>query len=228
MIRQEQAGIAESSATALSLCVPAARRRRGRPTSEEAEELRDSILNAALQSFMTHGFEASSLEGIARSAGVARVTLYRHFESKEQMFVQVTRRSQLRVRRRLEQPIDMAQPLEEILRYVIGTLYDGFTQSDYVATFRLVAGESKRFPKLGRAMLTDMKHLVEPVTACLTELKNSGRIDLQSPLQSAIQIAGLASGAGRYLMVPASKHPVSRNHWVDSLTELFFKAWRTS
>lgn len=202
------------------------KRRRGRPTSQEAEELCNDILNAALKSFMERGFEASSMDGIARDAGVARMTLYRHFESKEEMFVQVTRRAQLRVRARLERPIDMSRPLEQVLRDIIGMLYDGFTQPDYIAVYRMVAAESARFPKLGRAMLNDMKHFSEPLVRYLGELQRMGRIEISTPLEAAIQISGMASGSGRYLLVRPSGHPVSRLHWVDSLTDLFSRAWR--
>jgi len=216
---------AASAAAALQQLLPA-KRRRGRPTAEEAEVLRNAILNAALKSFMARGFEATSMDGVARDAGVARMTLYRHFETKEEMFVQVARRSQLRVRARLEQPIDMSRSLKEVLHDIIAMLYDGFTQPDYVATFRMVAAESTRFPKLGRAMFNDMKHFSEPLVKYLGDLQRAGRIEISTPLEAAIQISGMASGAGRYLLVQPSRHPVSREHWVDSLTELFFRAWQ--
>ena len=202
------------------------KRRPGRPTCAEAEALRDAILNAAMRSFMDRGFEASSMDGIARDAGVARMTLYRHFASKEEMFQHVTRRAQLKVCTRIEQAIDLSRPFKDVLRDIIGALYDSYTHPDYVATFRMVAAESRRFPKLGRAMFNDMKLFSQPLIRYLGQLQKQGVIAISTPLEAAIQVSGMASGAGRYQLVSPSRHPVSRKHWVDSLTELFVRAWQ--
>ncbi len=204
---------------------PAAVRRRGRPTAERASNLRDDILNAALKSFLAHGFEAASMESIAREAGVARVTLYRHFESKQQMFVEVARRAQLSVRDRFGSMADRGAPLAQVLREIIEKLYDGYTQPEYIAVMRLVVAEANRFPRLGRAMLNDSKFVAQPLVDYLSVLKAAGQIDIESAEDAATQICGMASGAGRYVLVQPSRHPASRRHWVESLVSLFTRAW---
>ncbi len=52
-----------------------------RPLRRDARESRDKLIAAAQAEFAAHGVEAS-LEGIAREAGVAIGTLYRHFPSR--------------------------------------------------------------------------------------------------------------------------------------------------
>ncbi|WP_051144304.1 TetR/AcrR family transcriptional regulator [Nevskia ramosa] len=201
-------------------------RTRGRPTREEGEALRQSILDAALQLFIARGLKAASMEGIAREAGVAKITLYRHYETKEQLFVEVARRAQLSVRARLGTMADADVPLETALRAIITKLYDGYTHPDYLAVMRMVIAEAGRFPKLGRAMLEDAQHISEPLVAYLQALKDKGLVDIDSPYDAAVQISGMASGAGRYLLLTPSRHPASRKRWVESLVSLFVKAWR--
>jgi len=201
-------------------------RTRGRPTREEGEALRKSILDAALQVFIARGLKAASMEGIAREAGVAKITLYRHYETKEQLFVEVARRAQLSVRERLGTMADADVPLETALRAIITKLYDGYTHPDYLAVMRMVIAEAGRFPKLGRAMLEDSQHISEPLVAYLQALKDKGQVDLDSPYDAAVQISGMASGAGRYVLLTPSRHPASRKRWVESLVSLFVKAWR--
>ena len=203
-----------------------ARRSRGRPTTAQSSALRDAILDAALNQFLAHGFEASSMEGIARDAGVARITLYRQFETKEQLFVQVARRAQLQVRERFGSMAEGVAPLEDVLRQIIEKLYDGYTQPEYLAVMRMVVAEANRFPKLGRAMLSDSQFVARPLVDYLAKLKASGQIMVDSPKDAATQISGMASGAGRYLLVAPSRHPGARRHWVDSLVQLFAQAWR--
>ncbi len=53
-----------------------------RRTKEDAEATRQSILDAALMVFGRQGFTATSLEEIARTAGVTRGAVYWHFKNK--------------------------------------------------------------------------------------------------------------------------------------------------
>ncbi|WP_086829788.1 TetR/AcrR family transcriptional regulator [Allokutzneria sp. NRRL B-24872] len=56
----------------------------GRPRSREADV---AILDAALDLFIERGAEATSIEQVARRAGVTRATVYRRFPDKTQLLV---------------------------------------------------------------------------------------------------------------------------------------------
>src|SRR5580693_582282 len=47
---------------------------------------REQILTAATEAFARNGFAATSLDDIAAEAGVTRVILYRHFDSKTELY----------------------------------------------------------------------------------------------------------------------------------------------
>jgi AcrR family transcriptional regulator len=49
-------------------------------------ERREQILTAAKRAFSQNGFAATGLEDVAREAGVTRVLIYRHFDSKEDLY----------------------------------------------------------------------------------------------------------------------------------------------
>src|SRR5512138_3018298 len=55
------------------------------------ERTREKILASALKLFSQKGFLGATTRGIARDAGVAEVTLFRHFGSKEKLFEEVIR-----------------------------------------------------------------------------------------------------------------------------------------
>lgn len=57
-----------------------------RRTKEEAEETRQSILDAAEQLFYQDGVSRTSLADIAAAAGVTRGAIYWHFENKVDLF----------------------------------------------------------------------------------------------------------------------------------------------
>ncbi|AWY99758.1 transposon Tn10 TetC protein [Rhodobiaceae bacterium] len=58
---------------------------------EYAERTRTEILKSARSIFTKTGFAASSLQQIAKSAGVTRGALYHHFKNKEDIFLAVFR-----------------------------------------------------------------------------------------------------------------------------------------
>ncbi len=55
-------------------------------TKRDAERSKTQILDAAAQLFAKHGFDNSSMQQIAKAAGVARGTPHYFFESKEGLF----------------------------------------------------------------------------------------------------------------------------------------------
>jgi AcrR family transcriptional regulator len=58
----------------------------GGPRRLRRAERREQILGAATRAFARAGFTATGLEDIAAEAGITRVILYRHFESKADMY----------------------------------------------------------------------------------------------------------------------------------------------
>ena len=59
---------------------------------ENAEKKRYSIVQAALELFLQHGYGVTSMENVASEAGVTKQTVYRYFPSKETLFVAVMER----------------------------------------------------------------------------------------------------------------------------------------
>lgn len=58
-------------------------------TSEQAAETREAILAAARTLFAEHGYAGASIAVIVEAAGVTKGALFHHFDSKEDLFVEV-------------------------------------------------------------------------------------------------------------------------------------------
>lgn len=63
-------------------------RKPGRPRSAQAHQ---KILQAALQLLVEDGYNGMSLEGVAARAGVGKTTIYRRWDSKEELVMDVIR-----------------------------------------------------------------------------------------------------------------------------------------
>jgi len=61
-------------------------------------ERRRSIVAGAARAFSTAGFDATSMDAIAEAAGVTKLILYRHFESKEELYRSIVEQVSLRLR----------------------------------------------------------------------------------------------------------------------------------
>jgi len=69
-------------------------KRIGRPRNKKSDK---AILNAALQLVVEKGIQGASMEAIAELAGVGKPTLYRRWNSKEYLIIDVIRELNLRV-----------------------------------------------------------------------------------------------------------------------------------
>jgi AcrR family transcriptional regulator len=87
--------------------MPTKRERTDQPTARAAAptpvrrlrraQRREQLLAAATQAFARTGFAATSLDDIAEQAGISRVLLYRHFESKADLYRAVLDRAVARL-----------------------------------------------------------------------------------------------------------------------------------
>jgi AcrR family transcriptional regulator len=68
-------------------------------------ERREQILASATEAFARSGFAATSLDDIAVQAGITRVILYRHFDSKVDLYQAVLDRMCARLDAHVEEPV---------------------------------------------------------------------------------------------------------------------------
>lgn len=66
---------------------------------------REQILASATEAFARNGFAATSLDDIAAQAGITRVLLYRHFDSKADLYQAVLDRMCARLDAHIEEPV---------------------------------------------------------------------------------------------------------------------------
>src|SRR4030081_3886138 len=72
------------------------------PPRERAAHLgpgrrRPLVLDAAFELFLEHGYDGTSMEAVARAAGVSKPVVYDCFASKEELFTALLRREETRV-----------------------------------------------------------------------------------------------------------------------------------
>jgi AcrR family transcriptional regulator len=100
---------------------------------------REQILAAATEAFARSGFAATSLDDIAAEAGITRVILYRHFDSKTDLYQTVLNRMCARLDAHAQEPVGGFTDAS------IDGLLDAATESP--AGFRLLFQHALREPE---------------------------------------------------------------------------------
>jgi len=113
---------------------------------------REQVLGAASSAFAARGFAATSLDDVADAAGISRAILYRHFESKVDLYRAVLDRA----RRRLAAVVGEPDYDESIVDHLL----DG--ASDDPDGFRLLFVHAAREPDF-RAEMDQFHHYMQSV-----------------------------------------------------------------
>src|SRR3546814_1888088 len=80
-----------------------------------SDRKRAAILDAALSEFRATGYEATSMDRIAASAGVSKRTVYNHFDGKEALFTHILEAMLARGQGGVDLPYRADTPLREQL-----------------------------------------------------------------------------------------------------------------
>ncbi len=85
-----------------------------------AEERRSAILDAALTAFSEKGYHATSLDDIAREAGVSKALIYEHFASKQELHADLIARNARELTQRVAGALSGVEIESTVKRLTIG------------------------------------------------------------------------------------------------------------
>lgn len=150
------------------------------------------ILSAAREQFLEQGFSGTSMDAIARSAGVSKATLYAYFPSKEALFSHLIQTECREKCIRLSSP-DLDNGIVPALRALCGHFVAHFLTKESAAFFQTVSNERWRFPELCHLYFNSGKKIVfDFVAAYLEEAKARGLLVFDDANLAADQLLNLA------------------------------------
>lgn len=115
-----------------------------------------AIIEAAKEEFITHGFLAANMDRISTEAGVSKRTLYRHFESKEVLFVSVLTIIQESVAENVKYEFDSTMTLTEQLTLITRREADILYSTYGIPLSRTIVMEFLRQPELAINLIKDL------------------------------------------------------------------------
>jgi AcrR family transcriptional regulator len=119
-------------------------------TADDESAKRRQIIDGAHAVFLSQGFDAASMNDIARAAGVSKGTLYVYFDSKEALFEAIVDRE---CEAQAEGIFEL-DPGDQDVERVLGRLGVGFVKflcrPEKASVIRTVIAIADRMPDLGR------------------------------------------------------------------------------
>jgi AcrR family transcriptional regulator len=200
---------------------------------EGAPSKRSAIESAALTLFLRDGFARTSVDAVAREAGVSKRTVYDYYGDKQTLFLDVIARTQGGYEDRFRELLDRTLPadapdLEAALTAFGRAFASGVAQTpDRNAMVRLIVAEATHFPELlerwreagpQQQMLADR----------LAEFGARGLLDVPDPVEAAaylgILVTARAHSRTLYGTLPISGEELGE--LVASGVRVFLRAYR--
>ncbi|ANC91260.2 TetR/AcrR family transcriptional regulator [Azospirillum humicireducens] len=152
---------------------------------------RDAVVEAATRAFLTHGYEASSMDAIAADANVSKRTVYNHFPGKRELFQAVVAGLYKGFNSDGDQTLRHDQPPEQALPAFLRSLLVHMRRPEVRGLLRLVIAEHQRFPELSQDYLEGGKGQAYALLDDYIAAQHArGRLNAPDPHVAATQLLG--------------------------------------
>ena len=156
-------------------------------------DTRAAILGAARPIMLRDGLGGTTLDRVAAEGGIAKMTLYRHFPSKEALFEGLVTATSESMREGLENAptADTDKPIAMRLADELSALVSALIEPDGLALYRLIVADGWRFPELARVFEQSGMRVIRRRIAVLLE---TGGAPADQSRQVAGEVVALALG----------------------------------
>ena len=150
------------------------------------------ILRAARKVFIAKGFEAASMDAVARTARVSKATVYAHFRSKSDLFAAIVAQVAGRLTGEIHSVMEARLPLRQALMRIGTEFLEVLVDPERVRIFRMMVAETDRFPELGRVFYRAGPLVMQDcLAAFLAEAAAEGKLVIEDSGLAARQLLSL-------------------------------------
>ena len=158
---------------------------------------RQQLVDVAIDCFALHGFQGTSIDRIARAAGVTKGALYYHFRDKEDLLLEAVKNRIGEFERHVLDAVAASDDTYERLKRVVDACFVTATASNhrrFIITLMVEALDTNpRLSEQFRKVLRRMRGFLADVIAD-GQRRGTMRLDV-APVDAAALIAGTIMGA---------------------------------
>lgn len=188
-----------------------------------------AILESAKQLFVEQGYAGTSMDAIARSAGVSKLTLYSHFGHKDDLFQQcVVSKCEEHAPDTLYDPASNL-PLRQRLLSIGAAFVDLLFSEEAVKFFRMMAGEARQTGKLGRLFhAAGPQRTLDQFDELLAAAVRNGELKVRDRQRAGNHFFSMLRGDHHMRVIMGEQRPPDselRKHTAD-VVDVFLSAYR--
>ncbi|KUF37098.1 MULTISPECIES: TetR/AcrR family transcriptional regulator [Xanthomonas] len=181
------------------------------PTTPQrlTDRKRNAIVEAAIAEFRQHGFEATSMDRVAATAGVSKRTVYNHFPSKDALFGEILRGLWQRSAEAVNLAYRPDQPLHLQLIALLQQKLRLLDDPAFIDLSRVAIAEGIHSPARARELLSQLGSKEEGTTTWLRAALADGRLAGVEPEFAAQQLQALVKGFAFWPQITMGQPPLS-------------------
>lgn len=153
-----------------------------RKTKEEAQLTRQQIIDAAREVFLTYGVSRTTLQDIAKQAGVTRGAVYWHFSNKHELFQAMRDQVFLPLIDRMDDTLlvaEMHDPLATIEHFLCGTIQILEENQPIRETYEIMMVKCEyvnEFAEVLQQILTNCSDIIRKLELAYQRAKDQGQL----------------------------------------------------
>lgn len=155
---------------------------------------RAAIIEAAITEFRQSGFDLTSMDRIAASAGVSKRTVYNHFPSKEELFAQILHQLLDRSVEGAELAYRPGRPLRDQLLQLATQKLRLMQDENFVALARVAVSAGIHSPERAHNVFSRISAREEGITTWVRAAAADGRLSTPDPAFAAMQLQAVLKG----------------------------------
>ena len=193
------------------------------------ERKREAILQAAIAEFRSSGFEITSMDRIAATAGVSKRTVYNHFPSKEALFAEILNRLWNSITAEQDMPYSSQQPLREQLQTLLRAKLQLLADENFLDLARIAIAATIHSPERAQDMVSRMGQREEGLTAWIRQAQADGRLKPVEPAFAAQQMHGLLKTFAFWPQVSMGQPSLSQDEQtqvIESALDMFLSRYQ--
>lgn len=154
-------------------------------TEPESSKRRD-IIDGARKVFFEKGFDAASMDEVAKAASVSKATIYVYFNSKEELFEALVHNDRARSAEHLFVVDPSIDDVASLLRRIGISFMTMMVQPEHIRLVRMVIAVAERFPRVGRTFFeAGPCHGGQRLADLLRQQADLGRLAIDDDLAAA-------------------------------------------
>ena len=196
-----------------------------------SEQKRMQVLESAMELFCQKGFPLTSMDEVAKHAGVSKQTVYSHFGSKDDLFVAAID-SKCVVHQLTGDILTDARDPQRVILLFAKQFGELIVSKDTMTVFKTCVAQADTHPEVSKLFYdAGPKHILGLIRDYLTKVNQHGEYYFENPHDSAVRLCLMLFGELKLrleLALETEHLLLSRPQYLQDTAEMFLRAHKVA